>query len=153
MRHKKALVLALLLVMPVFAYAQDYAVSPSAGSQYTTTTAVQTQRTALVGEYSYIDRPFDDITALVRVRTTSDNRNVIHNLTILVSNRGTVATISVNPLYCKIGTSECKRLPCDYSMGDIVMPRNTFFERRCVIKQSVCAGHETRIEYSMPVAP
>ncbi len=146
MRHKKILILALVMAfIPVFTYAQGYAVSPSVVKSAAAPAAV-----AVVDEYSYIDRPFNSITSAVRVRTTSDNRNVIHNLTIRVSNRGTKnAGMSVNAFYCKIGTDECRRIPCDFPARDINMPSNTFFEVECITTQDTCAGYGTKIEYSM----
>ncbi|MBI4167740.1 MAG: hypothetical protein HY515_02170 [Candidatus Aenigmarchaeota archaeon] len=139
------LAFAVLLIVPSVAAAQDYT-SPSVMriEQNTTPSPIIFQN------YSYIDRPFGDITSVVTVGSYLSGENVVHEMTVNMSNANNrYAAVGFKASYCKIGTTDCRPFVCDYYSGDIPLQPKESKQKSCVITASDCAGREIRIEYSL----
>lgn len=138
---------ALLLMVPQFTQAEDY-ISPSImriGQGIT-------QETSSINfqNYSYLDKPFGNVTVNVSVSSYPIGKQVKHELSIHTSNpTSKYAAISVRPLYCKTGTDDCRLFECDsYSSYSDFRPYESK-KKTCVITSDACAGWEIRVEYSM----
>ncbi len=143
--HAAILAFVALLIIPSFVNAQDY-ISPSVIriEQNTTPSSIIFQN------YSYIDRPFDNITSRVTVGSYLSGENVVHGIMINVSNMNNRYVVAgFRASYCKIGTADCMSFACDHYSGDIPLQPKESKQKSCVITNNACAGREIRIEYSM----
>lgn len=140
-----AVIVSLAAALP-FAEAQDYEVSPSVGR--IGTFSVQPTGTEFQN-YSYVDKPFGNITSTVNVSSYQRDGQVVHETIIsLSSSAGKHVTVSVKPSYCRIGTDGCEYFVCEQPPGLDIRPYGNA-QRKCVIISDSCAGREVRLEYSM----
>ncbi len=136
---------AVLLIVPGFVDAQDYT-SPSVVlvEKNTTPSSIVFQN------YSYVDRPFDNIMSSVIAGSYLSGENAVQEITINVSNvNDRYAAVGFKASYCKIGTADCRPFACEYYSGDIPLQPKESQQKSCVITAGDCAGREIRIEYSL----
>lgn len=133
------------MFVPFFAQAQDYS-SPSV-MKISQSPAVSVTE---FWNYSYSERPFENIAVNISVGYYTSEENVVHQIAVNAANLGDRHVVfGSTPYYCRIGTNDCKPFACNYYSGEMELGPHSSGQRYCTITANSCAGREIRMEYTL----